>query len=47
MVLRKAHGNETDPVGMVENLIASMDAFGFDPEYGDIAFCFIDFDCDK
>ena len=47
VVLRKAHGNETDPVGMVENLIASMEAFGFDPEYGDIAFCFIDFDCDK
>lgn len=22
VVLRKAHGNETDPVGMVENLIA-------------------------
>lgn len=43
----QAHGNETDPVGMVKNLIASMDAFGFDSEYGDIAFCFIDFDCDK
>ena len=26
VVLRKAHGNETDPIGMVENLIASMDA---------------------
>lgn len=47
VVLRKAHGNETDPVGMVENLIASMEAFGFDPEYGDLAFCFVDFDCDK
>ena len=47
VVLRKAHGNETDPVGMVENLIASMDAFGFDSDYGDLAFCFVDFDCDK
>ena len=29
VVLRKAHGNETDPVGMVENLKDSMDALGF------------------
>lgn len=47
VVLRKAHGNETDPVGMVENLIASMDTFGFDPDYGDLAFCFVDFVHDK
>ena len=47
VVLRKAHGNETDPVGMVENLIDSMDALGFDSDYGDLAFCFIDLDCDK
>lgn len=47
VMLRKAHGNETDPVGMVENLIASMDTFGFDPDYGDLAFCFVDFDHDK
>lgn len=47
VVFRKAHGNETDPVGMVENLIASMDAYGFDSDYGDFAFCFVDFDRNK
>ena len=47
VVLRKAHGNETDPIGMIENLIASMDALGFDSDYGDLAFCFVDLDCDK
>ena len=47
VVLRKAYGNETDPVGMVENIINTMDEYGFDSEYGDLAFCFADFDCDK
>lgn len=47
VVLRKAHGNETDPIGMIENLIASMDALGFDSDYGDLAFCFVNLDCDK
>ena len=47
VVLRKAHGNETDPIGMIENLIASMDVLGFDSDYGDLAFCFVDLDCDK
>lgn len=47
VVLKKAYGNETDPVGMVKNIIASMDTFGFDLDYGDIAFCLIDLDCNK
>ncbi len=47
LTLKKAYGNETDPVGMVENLIASKETFGFDPDYGDLAFCFIDLDCNK
>ena len=47
LTLRKAYGNETDPVGMVKNLIASKEAFGFDSDYGDLAFCFIDLDCNR
>ena len=32
---------------MVKNLIASKEAFGFDSDYGDLAFCFIDLDCNR
>ena len=47
LTLRKAYGTDTDPLGMVENLRATMDDLGFDADYGDLAFCFIDLDCNR
>ena len=45
--LRKAYGNATDPVGMLKDIIATMKDLDFEPSYGDIALCFIDFDCNR
>ena len=47
LTIRKAYGTATDPIGMVENLASTMDDLGFDPDYGDLAFCFIDLDCSR
>ncbi len=45
--IKKAYGNNTDPVGMVKSLIDTMHDLDFDSEYGDIAFCFLDLDLDR
>ena len=45
--LRKAYGNATDPVGMMKNIIATMDDLNFNQSYGDVALCFVDFDCNR
>ena len=46
-VLKKAYGTNTDPSGMIKNIIATMNDLGFSSNDGDIAFCFLDLDCDK
>ena len=40
--LHKSRDSSTDPIRMVNGLIAAMDEYGFSAEDGDLAFCFID-----
>ena len=47
LVLKRAYGTDTDPVGMITNLIGTMDDIGFDSMQGDLAFCFMDMDCSR
>ena len=42
--LHKSRDSSTDPIRMVNGLIAAMDEYGFSSEDGDLAFCFIDLD---
>ena len=46
-VLRKAYGTNTDPIGMVKNIISTMRDLDFRHSEGDVAFCFLDLDCDR
>lgn len=42
--LHKSRDSSTDPIRMVNGLIAAMDEYGLSAEDGDLAFCFIDLD---
>lgn len=45
--LIRSHDNSTDPVGMVNGLISTMEDTDFDPAIGDSAFCIFDMDCNR
>lgn len=47
LTLRMVPDASTDPKGMAESLAVFMDEEGFSSEDGDLAFCFIDHDCNQ
>lgn len=42
--VRFAHGNDTDPSRMAQQLVAAYEKMELDPELGDLAFCLVDAD---